>query len=306
MTTLIKAAELWIPDADGQILELSAGLYGAAGAFGFLSRGMCFGRGEGLPGKAWEERRPILLKDLQSGPFRRAEAARAAGLSCAVAHPVFVEQTCKAVVLLFCGDVQAEVGALELWRNDPRVTPDMTLADGYYGATPGGFETASGETYLERGTGLPGLAWQHEASVYFPDLSRAAGFPRAAAAASAGIRSGMAIPCPVPGRENYALSFLWPADVPVARRVESWTVAAAGHPPTLAYRFDAGLDGADDANAATGAAGAAGETPGAAVARALATALPQVEAAPGPGHHGVLALPIVIDTLVAEVVAFSL
>ena len=47
MNTLIKAAELWLPDADGQLLELTGGLYGAAAAFGFLSRGMCFGRGEG-------------------------------------------------------------------------------------------------------------------------------------------------------------------------------------------------------------------------------------------------------------------
>ena len=38
--------------------------------------------------------------------------------------------------------------------------------------------SASNDTYLERGTGLPGLAWQHEASVHFADLSRSASFPR--------------------------------------------------------------------------------------------------------------------------------
>lgn len=302
MTTLIKAAELWIPDADGQILELAGGLYGAAAAFGFLSRGMCFGRGEGLPGMAWEERRPILLKDLQTGPFRRAEAAREAGLSCAVAHPVFVDQQCKAVVLLFCGDVQAEVGAVELWRNDPRVTPDMTLADGYYGATPGGFEAASTDTYLERGTGLPGLAWQHEASVYFADLSNAAAFPRAAAAASAGIQSGMAFPCPVPGRENYAVSFLWPATVPAALRVESWVAPVAdgaGTAPTLAYGFDA-------EGATTAPTSSASPAPADVVLQALATGVPGIAPTPGPGYHGVLALPIAIDGVVTEVLAFTL
>jgi hypothetical protein len=294
-TTLIKAAELWIPDAEGQILELAGGLYGAAAAFGFLSRGMCFGRGEGLPGMAWEEKRPILLKDLQSGPFRRAEAAREAGLGCAVAHPVFVDQQFKALVLLFCGDVQAEVGAVELWRNDPRVTPDMTLADGYYGATSSAFETASNDTYLERGTGLPGLAWQHEASVYFEDLSRSASFPRAAAAASAGIQSGLAFPCPVPGRENYAVSFLWPSTVPVARRIESWIVVGESAAPTLAYAFDA----AGGAVAATG-------VPDDAVGQALASAMPVLAPAPGPGGHGVLALPIAIDGAVTEVLAITL
>lgn len=294
MTTLIKAAELWIPDAEGQLLELTGGLYGAAAAFGFLSRGMCFGRGEGLPGMAWEERRPILLKDLQSGPFRRAEAARAAGLTCAVAHPVFVDQQFKALVLLFCGDVQAEVGAVELWRNDPRVTPDMTLADGYYGATSSDFESASHDTYLERGTGLPGLAWQHEASVYLADLSHSASFPRAAAAASAGIQSGLAFPCPVPGRENFAVSFLWPSTVPVARRIESWIVVGDSTAPTLAYAFDAG-----EAAAAT-------DVPADVVLQALSTALPVLAPAPGPGGHGVLALPIAIDGAVTEVLAITL
>ena len=297
MNTLIKAAELWLPDADGQLLELTGGLYGAAAAFGFLSRGMCFGRGEGLPGMAWEERRPILLKDLRTGPFRRAEAARSAGLSCAVAHPVFVEDRFKAVVLLFCGDVEAEVGAVELWRNDPRVTPDMTLADGYYGATPDGFEAASNDTYLERGTGLPGLAWQHEASVHFADLSRSASFPRAAAAASAGIRSGLAFPCPVPGRENYAVSFLWPADIPAARRIESWVRVGEDATPTLAYAVDG--DGA-------AAAGSAAGGPDAVVLRAFATSVPALAPQPGPGGHGVLALPIAIDGGVTEVLAFSI
>ena len=35
---------------------------------------MCFGYDEGLPGKAWAARHPILLKDLQQPYFRRAEA----------------------------------------------------------------------------------------------------------------------------------------------------------------------------------------------------------------------------------------
>ncbi|MGJ7582807.1 hypothetical protein ACSFA3_21760 [Variovorax sp. RHLX14] len=295
MTTLIKAAEVWLPDAEGQILELSGGLYGAAAAFGFLSRGMCFGRGEGLPGLAWEEGRPVLLKNLQSGPFRRAEAARAAGLSCAVAHPVFVDQQFKAVVLLFCGDVQAEVGAVELWRNDPRVTPDMTLADGYYGATPGDFETASKDTYLERGTGLPARAWQHEASVYFADLAHTTGFVRGDAAASAGIQSGMAFPCPAPGRENFVVSFLWASSVPAAQRVESWIAIGPNSAPTLAYGFDA-----------EGTAASVNLVPDNVVMQALVTALPAIAPAPGPGYHGVLALPIALDGSVTEVLAFTL
>jgi hypothetical protein len=69
MNTLIKAVEVWAPDEDGQLLELAGGLYGLASSFGRLSHSMCFGRGEGLPGLAWEEKRPILLTDLGSGHF---------------------------------------------------------------------------------------------------------------------------------------------------------------------------------------------------------------------------------------------
>ena len=50
---------------------------------------MCFGRGEGLPGRVREEGHPILLKDLQSGYFRRTVAAKQAGLTCATAIPFY-------------------------------------------------------------------------------------------------------------------------------------------------------------------------------------------------------------------------
>ena len=67
---------------------------------------MCFGRAEGLPGLVWDEARPILLPDLQSGHFRRAAAARQAGLVCAAAMPVVADVRCAderlcAVVVLF-------------------------------------------------------------------------------------------------------------------------------------------------------------------------------------------------------------
>ena len=83
MKTLIQAAEVWVPDADGHLLEFGSGLYGGLVEFGAISRQMCFGRGEGLPGRAWDEGRPVLLKDLQGGYFQRAAAARRAGLACA-------------------------------------------------------------------------------------------------------------------------------------------------------------------------------------------------------------------------------
>jgi len=75
MNTLIQATEIWVPDAEGSLLEFGDGLYASAVEFGAISRSMCFGRAEGLPGRVWDEARPILLTDLQGGHFRRAAAA---------------------------------------------------------------------------------------------------------------------------------------------------------------------------------------------------------------------------------------
>lgn len=56
MKTLIQAAEVWVPDAESHLLVLSGGSYGGATEFGAVSHSMCFGCGEGLPGRVWEGR----------------------------------------------------------------------------------------------------------------------------------------------------------------------------------------------------------------------------------------------------------
>ena len=57
-----------------------------------------------------------------------------------------VSATLKAVLVLFCGGEQREDGAIELWRNDPADSKDMTLDDGYYGTTADAFEFMSRRT----------------------------------------------------------------------------------------------------------------------------------------------------------------
>src|SRR3954464_11315489 len=89
ISTFIKAAEVWVLSDDGQLLEFGAGTFGPARRFATISKSMCFGRGEGLPGRAWDEGRPILLNNLEDPYFRRGTAAKAAGLTCAVALPFF-------------------------------------------------------------------------------------------------------------------------------------------------------------------------------------------------------------------------
>lgn len=103
MTNVIRMAEVWVPSADGSVLEPSGGIYDAAPAFGALTRQMCFGHGEGLPGHVWDERKPVLLDPLEGTYFVRTKAARAAGVRSAIGLPVLAGDTLTSVVLLFCG-----------------------------------------------------------------------------------------------------------------------------------------------------------------------------------------------------------
>ena len=222
MNTFIRASEVWVPSADRTMLEFGGGLYGKATRFGALSRNLCFGRGEGLPGQAWEQGRPLVLRTYDNSYFRRTAAAHADGITCGNAVPIYAGDFLTSVLVIFCGDDAAHAGAIELWRNDPAVSPDMTLDDGCYGTTADTFEFLSRRTSFRRGSGLPGLAWQSGLPVFFEDLGKGARFLRADAAQKVGINRGFAIPCPIRGDENYVLAFLSALNTPIARRFEIW------------------------------------------------------------------------------------
>jgi hypothetical protein len=228
MKPFIRVAEVWRPTQDHTLLEFGAGLFGDALGFAATSRAMCFGRAEGLPGEAWDQAHPILLKQFEGSHFGRISAAKAAGLTCAVALPFFVAGELTSVLVLFGCDDQASTGAIELWRNDPRISSDMTLADGYYGGTPVAFESLSRDTYLPRGTGLPGMAWQRDEAVIMADLGEATRFLRGDVASDAGFKRGVALPCCAQGQSAYVLTLLSGLDTPLARRVERWSFGRAG------------------------------------------------------------------------------
>ena len=159
MKTFIRAAEIWVPTKDRMQLEFLDGLYGPLGEFRAVSEQMRFGFDEGLPGKAWASGHPIILKQFENSYFKRTEAAKAAGLTCGVALPVFAGEFLMAVVVFFCGDDEAHIGAIELWHNDPDKSYEMRLVDGYYG-TADMFEFNSRHTRFPRGFGLPGRVWK--------------------------------------------------------------------------------------------------------------------------------------------------
>ena len=310
MGNFIRVVETWLPAADGRTLQLGDGLFDAAPAFGAISRTMSFARGEGLPGHAWEEGRPILLHQFEGSYFRRADAARAAHLTCAVALPIFRGTALTSVLVLLCGDVPPPLGAIELWHNDPRITTDLKLVDGYFGATPAAFETLTRDGGLARGFGAPGLAWQCEAAVFIDNVSDARSFLRAQVAAEAGIVSALAIPCSVRVAQTWVLSLLSSRSTPIARRVESWLPNHASTHLRRAFGFCTvhGRLAADESSATPiDALGPIGDSMRRGAARAVAaSALPGGwwdAALNACGLHSVVTIPVVSDGAVSEIVA---
>jgi hypothetical protein len=296
MKTFIRVVEVWTPSADGTLLEFSAGLYGAARGFGAISRHMVFGRGEGLPGRAWESRRPIILKQLADSYFLRARAAAAEGLTSAIALPLFDRSRLTAVLVIFCGDDRSHVGAIELWHNDPSRSPDLTLAEGYYGGTAEVFEFMSRHLSFRRGFGLPGLAWDSGLPVFMPDLGKGTRFLRADSALKVGINRGFALPCSTPGRDTWVLAFLSALATPIVRRLETWL-------PDADYRYLLRHDGFCEVQGVLEPRGLADriERGQGALGRALANGVPAIaeQARDEPGLSGDGARQAGLDALVA-------
>lgn len=294
--SFIRVVEVWVPGNDRSTLEFSAGLYGSARRFGALSRQMCFGYGEGLPGAAWQNGRPIVLKQFEGANFRRTPAAAAEGLSCGIALPIFAGDFLTAVLVIFCGDDQAHAGAIELWANDPALTRDLTLADGYYGTTADAFEFISRRTAFRKGTGLPGLAWQSGLPVFQEDLGKGERFLRADSAVKVGINRGFAMPCTARDGRNYVLAFLSAMATPLVRRFETWLPDVRGERLQLAGGFCEATGTVGE-----GSPGGCIERGQGTLGRACFTGVPAVgeNAANEPGPVGAAAGVAMLDAVVA-------
>ncbi|QID19932.1 GAF domain-containing protein [Nitrogeniibacter mangrovi] len=226
MRTFIRVVEIWTPSRDGTVLEFQDGLYGGLEHFRLVSEKACFGYDEGLPGKAWAQRHPIVLRDLHESYFVRSEAAANAGLTCAVALPIFAGDLLAAVVVFFCGDDAAHVGAIELWHNAPEVSLEMSLVDGYFGHAEG-FEWISRHISFRPGFGLPGLVWKQQLPIVMGDLGYSTRFLRAEEALSVGINKGIGLPSPYLDGQHYVITFLSALGTPIAHRFEVWVPDAA-------------------------------------------------------------------------------
>lgn len=221
LSTFIEVAEIWAPEGDRLVLK--SGSYGALDEFAAVSGKESFVRGEGLPGKAWAEERPVVLKKFEGSYFKRTEAAKVAGLTSAVAVPVFDGDDLKAVLVVLCADDDVRTGAIEVWKEEDGL---LSLDDGYYGAARH-FEWVSQHTQFPRGQGLPGGVWASNSPILMRDLGSGYKFIRAESAGKAGLTNGLGMPVPAPGGLTYVLTLLSARGTPIARRFEIWDARSA-------------------------------------------------------------------------------
>ena len=90
-SNFIRVVEVWTLDESGEKLTLNDAIYGELESFGALSAQTSCAYGEGLPGKAWKEKRPVVLKNFDETTFLRVKEARIAGLTTGVAIPILDE-----------------------------------------------------------------------------------------------------------------------------------------------------------------------------------------------------------------------
>ena len=298
--TFIEVTEVWLPEGDK--LVQASGTYGDHTEFAAISGRESFEKGEGLPGKAWAEARPVVLKEFDGSYFKRTEAAKAAGLTSAVALPVFAGETLKAVLVLLCSDDDIRTGAIEVWTENDGL---LMLEDGYYGAAKH-FEWISQHTHFPRGQGLPGGVWAANRPILMRDLGSGYKFIRSESAGKAGLTTGLGLPVPTPGDHTYVLTLLSARGTPLARRFEIWDA----RPAKVGGKSEAVLiDGIcaregplwDEENPAKIEAWQG------LVGRVLGSGLPVVEqGGPGiaAGYDTVVALPIYHGDAVAQVIAW--
>jgi hypothetical protein len=216
--SFLQAVEVWVPD--GQLLLRASGAYGRHAAFAEESAELTLAKGQGLPGAAFQSRRPEVWHEL--GPaFVRSASARLSGLDAAVALPLFRGNELTSIVVFFCGSREQTGGCIEVWA--PNDAGRLEHVDGYYGRLSE-FERVSRGLSFALGEGLPGMVWQRGLPHIEPDLAQSSVFVRAEAAREHGVRAGLGLPIYVNGAVADIALLLSTSDTPLAHAFEVYVV----------------------------------------------------------------------------------
>ncbi|MAT71745.1 MAG: hypothetical protein CMJ58_19735 [Planctomycetaceae bacterium] len=220
LSGLLRAVEVWRPSDEGDHLVWGGGAYGELDELRAASVDETFACGEGLPGAAWETRSPVVMHQLSAGNFKRADAARATGVTAGVALPCFRGDELQGIVVFLCGDDPEAQGAFEVWSRNHR--EELGLSASYY-ANLERFGLISQYVKFPRGSGLPGETWVSRFPKLISRLGQSKGFMRAAGAAADGLSTALSIPIMRSSLDlDSVVLMLSSARAPLAHAFEIW------------------------------------------------------------------------------------
>lgn len=290
--SFVQAVEVWVPE--GQLLLRASGAYGRHAVFADDSATLTLSKGQGLPGAAFQSRRPEVWHELGPG-FVRAASARMSGLDAAVALPLFRGYELTSIVVFFCGSREQTGGCIEVWR--PSESGRLEHIDGYYGKLKE-FEAVSQGLSFALGEGLPGMVWQRGLPHVEPELGASSVFVRAEAARRFGVRAGLGLPIYSGGAIQDIALLLSAADTPLARAFEVYVMDDAGELELEQSWYAEGSEALADRGPTT--RGAVSGLPRAAFDHGLPRAVSF--RAPGAAFDVALAIPIHDGSLIRAVV----
>ncbi len=126
------AIELWRASPDRiKEMELVNGYYGTMEEFAWISKSIKIMKGQGLPGNAWKNSAPLIMKNLgESATFMRAKKAHKEGITTALAIPAWIDESDGYIMTFLSAKGTPIARRFEIWYPDHK---DGTLhfQDGY-------------------------------------------------------------------------------------------------------------------------------------------------------------------------------
>jgi len=201
------AVEVWTGKAGRTELCLTDGAYPGLARFARLSPHVCFPRGSGLPGLAWETGLPRLSGNLGRDPdFLRRGSAQSEQLTSALAMPITHGAALQGVLMMLNHERTPLCRAVELWQPVQR-DQSLRLTCGprvYHGCEA--VADAARHLDLPAGDGWIGRAW----ATRRVEMVSAAGMDlRRSEAETDGLIGGVAIPVIVLDDVRAVVVLMW-------------------------------------------------------------------------------------------------
>ena len=228
----VRGIEVWEPNADRSRLLLKQSCYRDADAMADISKDLSFAIDEGLPGDVWKTRMPVFYRRLTSGPFRRSDAAAAAGLTTGVGIPIFCDGKVVSIILLLLDGGESLKTVIEHWRVST-TSNRYALFGGIYSNCEK-LRRLSEHIVFPIGEGLPGTIAARQLpyiGTRFADDSNAV---RGVAIAAEQLHSGLGLPLTDSGAASDDVVLLFNSDsTPLFRMIQVWKPSNDGSSITL-------------------------------------------------------------------------